>query len=346
MMSIKKSRFIKIFSIIAAILLLLVILCVCVPFLRHRVLRVPIETEEMLPMPNRISCFRNGQRYTFTKAQGRVLYNLLTHDEHQYARPSHLHYEWNTDQDTLIWQFDYYDTYTYTKQMPCQSGKEITGQPFNEIRIQVEIESVKFLFPDFDTHRAVMACDAALLNHLREFINMSERFVLASIIDTQAWEAENTTPYADTTFPAKPDEIYIYYNGDSLTLKGEECDAVYQKLMQRLRRYTSGGTFGHHGDSFEYTESADMCLELRYRQRQLYAPTDTEADRFTTLYNQKDYDALLFAIDFGKSGIDNPNGMCTTYVGVFGTSLNISYHMAREPSYIQTDFVQSLVDLF
>lgn len=336
----------KILLAISICVSLFVVICLCIPFLRHRVLRVPIKTEEIFPMPDRITCFYDGQSYTFTQAQAEILYELLTHSEHYFVRPVHSHDEISAPKTDITWQFDYYDRYQYTKRINGQVSDDVKGTPFRKLLLKIDPESLRVIMPSYHRSKAALTFDTAHLTHLIEFINMTERFALACIIDTPVWLAENTTPAATDTFPAKPDEIYVYYYGESRTLKAEECDALYLEMMSTLRRYTSGGTFGRCGDSLAYTEAADICIELRYRQRQLYTPNDTEADGFATLYNQKDYDALLFAINFGKSGIDNPNGISTAYVGVFSTSLVISYNMAREPSYIQNSFLQSLVELF
>ena len=84
-MTIHKQNRIKIIALsVLAALLVFVAVCACVPFLRHRVLRVPIKTEELFPEPDEIICYHEGEKYTFNKEQTEILYHIFANTMDNY----------------------------------------------------------------------------------------------------------------------------------------------------------------------------------------------------------------------------------------------------------------------
>ncbi len=308
----KKRIKIIILSVLAA-LLVFVAVCACVPFLRHRVLRVPIKTAELFPKPDEIICYHGGEEYTFTKEQTEALYSLFAEVTpsienclHAKEKPYSTAQAWGN----LRWEFRYHDPYSYIGKLDTEVSLSEDAFTFNRITMTTILDGILFDPSLGDVscdlyngeYTGIILKDDATIHF--NFTNMLEQFVLANLMGISPWQVANTEPLMSNTFPAKPDSILVYQDGNLTELSGEKLDGVYNKFTQSVDEWISL-TRGYTSPGYAISELPKrICIEFRYNQRQKYVSDDIPRleESFGNLSveefcNEKEYDALLFAVE-------------------------------------------------
>ena len=303
-----RSRRFKIILCTLLLLLLFLAICFCVPFLRHRILRVPIKTDTLFPRPDRIVCHDNGKSYRFSKKQTALLYERFLADEvtgftiEEYAKSI------NDKEASFWWEFKYYDAYQHTLTTP---GNETITYVFTKLSMQHASGGLAlsrtYMGLSFKslTGKNLLCKD----RYTAQLTNSMSQMIVADIMDTYVWEIENETPTVNNYFAAMPDEIYIYNDGRSQTITQEsEISYIYSLFedifMQSSVSYLPDRFVAKSTDFIDKIPQ-NICIEFRYKQRQEYINSKITADdakdwgSYTVqeFYNKHKYDKLLFTFN-------------------------------------------------
>ena len=119
------------------------------------------------------------------------------------------------------------------------------------------------------------------------------------IIGLLPHEASSEVPLVSNVFPATPDTIMLYVDGQTVELIGEEKEAVYAVVAEAF----AGTKVYNTNDGARHSALAKLqgrvMLELRYNRRQQYVADDlTDASGVAGAYSGTVYQSLLLSWGF------------------------------------------------
>jgi len=276
-----------------------------VPYLRLRVLRVPVESDLFLLPPDKVTVTYQGETFELDAVQRIRLYRLMEQMTQNATLEETPSVEDKAKDQKWSFEFHYDYRYYYT------GGQYVGGQLFEH----------RFVF---DTLSFGFAGDKLLINPsiwgVDYKINSESQCLMADI--TNVYNAMLSTymekmlcmPGKEQTnaenecvcdvFPALPDEIVISQNGLAKTLTGVELQTVYDVFVAMVQGHSM--IVCRVPMTFDYAQETllnSICIEFRYKNRQSYfskQEKDPESDPLIDLievsYSGQKYDAILFAV--------------------------------------------------
>ena len=276
-----------------------------VPYLRLRVLRVPVESDLFLLPPDKVTVTYQGETFELDAVQSARMYRLLDSAISKASIDIEPSVEDKAKDQKWSFEFHYDYRYYYT-------GKQYVGTTLFEHRFVFDtlsfgiMDDGKMIHPTVLINPSVfgveykiggesrsLACesayiyDAVMCAYIEQILHMPGKGDV-DIFDSRSSDV----------FPALPDEIVISQKGEVKTLTGAELQAVYDVFMAMLRGEIT--RLSPTACEFESTRGIllnSICLEFRYQNRQYYNDVyhSNPQSQYVT-YRTNQYDAVLFAL--------------------------------------------------
>ncbi|MBE6605319.1 MAG: hypothetical protein E7639_06435 [Ruminococcaceae bacterium] len=307
-----KSRRFKIVFCALLFLLLFLVLCLCVPFLRHRVLRVPIKTDTLFPEPDRIICHYNDKSYRFSKKQTALLYGLFLADDTTAFTTEEYTKSINDKTSSFWWEFKYYDVYRYTA---TPQDAEAFTSVFTKLAMQHASGGLALSYTYMGLSLTSLTGENLLCKnrYATGLMGSMSQMIVAHMMDTDVWEVQNETPHISNHFAAMPDEIYIYWEGQAQVITSKhEISYIFSLFEDGFTQLSVSNladrTVAKNTD-FIQKISQNICIEFRYKQRQQYVNNEISIDPdeinssclVQEYYNNCQYDKFLFTWEWGEN---------------------------------------------
>ncbi|MBQ9802116.1 MAG: hypothetical protein IJW51_03500 [Clostridia bacterium] len=298
------------------LIVLAYILCICamlfsicwfVPYLRYRVLRIPIETETFLPKPDEIVVAYGDKEFVLNDVQRKTLYRLFADVAVHINRYERGTAEKKINKQELRWEFRYHCRYKYTGTlyseraafekpfsfdaitMACYDGMLQINPQLYGIEYSIEGKSTCLDFAPYREYDWELVLQYALSAYTEQLLQMVPKQKLGVLTDKS------------NAFPAMPDSAVICRDGKTVEVTGEALESLYAQFFDMVDHQSC--TVVQAPDDFAHVQERLLettCIEFRYLKRQKYAASSAAREEgpyaIGSRYSGIEYDALLFSL--------------------------------------------------